>query len=352
MRLFEGPPVPFGSRKFLGSQPRDLGADSLRHHFGMIRIVEGFDRSAVRVRAVVMTRVVIIDMNTNWLKTMIGRGTLRNAYPRSICIVVAGTMTYVNAQGAVTAGSGEVLILGDHDSEQHPAVYEFSDGFHGVLILASTDVAGPPESDAAPRPPFVSALGAPFVAFLRSLLDTAESEDDVPSPATTKAAEEFTSRIFNTLAFDQMAAEMAAPHSMRDPFTRAQAIIQAKAHLPRLDPAAIAAEMAISVGHLHKVFAKHGRKVGAEIRDQRTKLALELLHDTRHKAVSIEAIAQSAGFESSRTMRRAVHATTGATPGQIRRRAARRASIPANGSELTAQRAPAPAAPDIDSYVI
>lgn len=344
--------MPFGSRKFLGSQPRDLGADSLRRHFGVIRVVEGFDRSAVKVRAVVMTRVVIVDMTTNWLKTMVGRGTLRNAYPRSICIVVAGTMTYVNAQGAVTAGSGEVLVLGDHDSEQDPAVYEFGDGFHGVLILASADVAGVVESDAAPRPPFVSALGAPFIAFLRSLLDTAESEEDLPSPATAKAAEDFTSRIFSALAFDQRTAEIAEPHSSRDPFRQAQAIIRAKAHRTELDPAAIAAEMAISVGHLHKVFARHGRKVGAEIRDQRTKLALELLHDTRHKAVSIEAIAHSAGFESSRTMRRAIHETTGATPAQIRRRAARGAGIPANRSDRKTQLTPEPAAPDVDSYVI
>ncbi|SFR73492.1 AraC-type DNA-binding protein [Microbacterium azadirachtae] len=312
--------MPFDTRTFFGAEPRELGSGSLSRDFGMLRVRPGFDRSAVKVRVVIMPRVAIVDMTSGQLDAVVGRGTLRSAYPRAICIVLNGSMTYANANGKVRARPGEVLVLGDTDDDDNPAMYGFSGGFRGLLVLATGHFADSVEDGEAIRPPFASSLGDAFIAFLQSLVQMASNQTGVPSPATVKAAEDITSYIFSALTFDQQSTRAVSTHKSSDPFEQARAIIKSKAHLPALDPAMVAMQMSISVGHLHRIFAQRNGSVANEIRHQRTRLALEVLHDTRLQAVSIEAIARSVGFNSSRTLRRAVLAATGLTPTQIRKK--------------------------------
>ena len=108
-----------------------------------------------------------------------------------------------------------------------------------------------------------------------------------------------------------------------DQHERAIAVIAQQCGDPRLNPSRVAHEVQSSLRQLQLVFSEPGNSVAGEIRRQRARLAHSLLVDSRYDVLSIDQIAQRAGFNSPMSLRRALDEAYETTPRALR--AARRA---------------------------
>lgn len=75
---------------------------------------------------------------------------------------------------------------------------------------------------------------------------------------------------------------------------------------PTLTPTQVARGVDSSLRQLQLVFAEADNRIAAEIRRQRAHLTRSLLPDGRYDTLSIDQIAQHAGFQSLMTLRRAI----------------------------------------------
>lgn len=112
------------------------------------------------------------------------------------------------------------------------------------------------------------------------------------------------------------AGDIGTSATLRD---QAIAVIAQRRSDPRLSVDEIASSIFVSPRRLQAAFAEAGTTVSAEIRRQRTALAVELLTSPRYAVLGMDDIATQAGFGSPLSMRRAVSELHGGTPSQIRR---------------------------------
>ena len=99
---------------------------------------------------------------------------------------------------------------------------------------------------------------------------------------------------------------------------RAIAVISQQCGDPGLTPSQVAREVQSSLRQLQLVFAEAENSVAGEIRRQRARLARSLLVDSRYDVLSIEQIAQRAGFQSPMSLRRALDEAYKTTPRALR----------------------------------
>jgi AraC-like DNA-binding protein len=99
---------------------------------------------------------------------------------------------------------------------------------------------------------------------------------------------------------------------------RAIAVISQQCGDPGLTPTQVAREVQSSLRQLQLVFAEADNSVAGEIRRQRARLARSLLVDSRYDVLSIEQIAQRAGFQSPMSLRRALDEAYRTTPRVLR----------------------------------
>lgn len=99
---------------------------------------------------------------------------------------------------------------------------------------------------------------------------------------------------------------------------RAIAVIAQQCGDPSLTPAQVAREVQSSLRQLQVVFAEADNSVAGEIRRQRARLARSLLVDSRYDVLSIEQVAQRAGFQSPMSLRRALDESYKTTPRGLR----------------------------------
>jgi len=99
---------------------------------------------------------------------------------------------------------------------------------------------------------------------------------------------------------------------------RAIAVIAQQCGDPGLTPTQVAREVQSSLRQLQLVFAEAENSVAGEIRRQRARLARSLLVDSRYDVLSIEQIAQRAGFQSPMSLRRALDEAYRTTPRGLR----------------------------------
>lgn len=99
---------------------------------------------------------------------------------------------------------------------------------------------------------------------------------------------------------------------------RAIAVISQQCGDPGLTPTQVAREVQSSLRQLQLVFAEADNSVAGEIRRQRARLARSLLVDSRYDVLSIEQIAQRAGFQSPMSLRRALDEAYKTTPRALR----------------------------------
>lgn len=304
--------------EMLSRIPRQvLSVDVMHHDFGFVQEVPAGSPVAVTMRALRMPTVMIIELSSDRFEARMTKGTVRNAYPHAISIVLSGTFGYSNGYGSATARPGEVITLARPDDDRL-ATYSCSDGYRGIWILAASEAISTPIPQQ--QAPFTSPLGDSFAAFLASLVAQADQSASDQSPSTIQAAEDLTSFMFSALTRDHNSAELRAAQQGRPDFLgQALTAIRQNAHQSATNPPSIARRLAVSLGHLHRIFDAHERTVAEEIRFQRTRLALETLQDPRLRTVDIDTVARTSGFNSSRSMRRAVIEATGRTPAELRR---------------------------------
>lgn len=298
----------------------------LRTELGTLEASSELELGKLRIRALLLPHVGVLEYTSDHLGFTVGRGTIRDRYARSLCMVVSGTMRYSTPAGSAVAGPGDVLLLGLHDSVRYPATVECSDGFRGLQLLAASPL--PEEStrkaSERPQPPFTSPLGGSFIAFLDALIGSQDLMADRPMPTIVAVVEDMIFDMFRTLELQQAAMETIKTLRHMDPFASALELIRVRSHRFDLDPHTIAFQLNLSVGHLHRLFAEHDRSVAEEIRLQRTALALEILNDPRLGKVHVDEVARSAGFSTTRSMQRAIYRATGKTPTAVRRDATQR----------------------------
>ena len=150
--------------------------------------------------------------------------------------------------------------------------------------------------------------------FIDCLLDT----DDKASAIEQYAIEQLVMEMSGAVLLDRIGgvSGQGSPHAvLRE---RAIAVIAQQCGDPALNPAQVAHEVQSSLRQLQLVFSESGNSVAAEIRRQRARLAHSLLVDSRYDVLSIDQIAQRAGFHSSMSMRRALDEAYQATPRALR----------------------------------
>ncbi|QNA91999.1 MULTISPECIES: helix-turn-helix domain-containing protein [unclassified Microbacterium] len=155
--------------------------------------------------------------------------------------------------------------------------------------------------------------------FVTGLLDA----DAQASAIEQYAIEQLVMEMSGAMLLDRMGAVtgQGTPHEvLRE---RAIAVIAQQCGDPALNPARVAREVQSSLRQLQLVFSESGNSVAGEIRRQRARLAHSLLMDSRYDVLSIDQIAQRAGFHSPMSLRRALDDAYSCTPRALR--AARRA---------------------------
>lgn len=157
-------------------------------------------------------------------------------------------------------------------------------------------------------------LDASMKRFVGGLLDAEEKASAIEQ----YAIEQLVMEMCGAVLLDRIGgvSGQGSPHDvLRE---RAIAVIAQQCGDPALNPARVAREVQSSLRQLQLVFSEAGNSVAAEIRRQRARLAHSLLVDSRYDVLSVDQIAQRAGFQSSMSMRRALDEAYGATPRALR----------------------------------
>lgn len=174
----------------------------------------------------------------------------------------------------------------------------------------------PPDASVYPERRLLDSSMQRFVAGLL--------EADAPASAIEQyAIEQLVMEMSGALLLDRIGgvAGQGSPHEvLRE---RAIAVIAQQCADPSLNPARVAHEVQSSLRQLQLVFSEAGNSVAGEIRRQRARLAHSLLMDSRYDVLSIDQIAQRAGFHSPMSLRRALDEYYSCTPRALR--SARRA---------------------------
>lgn len=162
-------------------------------------------------------------------------------------------------------------------------------------------------------------LDSSMQRFVAGLLDA-----DAPASAIEQyAIEQLVMEMSGALVLDRVGGVtgQGTPHEvLRE---RAIAVIAQQCGDPALNPSRVAREVQSSLRQLQLVFSEASNSVAGEIRRQRARLAHSLLMDSRYDVLSIDQIAQRAGFQSPMSLRRALDESYASTPRALR--SARRA---------------------------
>lgn len=90
---------------------------------------------------------------------------------------------------------------------------------------------------------------------------------------------------------------------------------------PTLTPSRVARQVQFSLRQLQLVFTESGNTIAGEIRHQRARRAHSFLIDPRYAHLSIDQVAQHAGFPSTTSLRRAISQAYATTPRTLRTQA-------------------------------
>ena len=162
--------------------------------------------------------------------------------------------------------------------------------------------------------PQASALLAPAAAFLRAT---------AAAPPNSRFTEYFFDRLLQEIALGLVVeAAGTAPDSgsRRNPMVFAMAVIAAQCADPDLTAAAVAREVSISQRQLERLFRVRGTSIGHQIRRARVDLAVSMLRDPTHRALTVDQIAAHAGFSNGSSLARAMRAEGTGAPSSMRPR--------------------------------
>lgn len=161
-----------------------------------------------------------------------------------------------------------------------------------------------------------SALLAPVAAYFRALVGGEGAPDRVAKYAMSRLAEEMIGSLF--LERNSLSAATGPVRVQAPLYHQALALIASRRSDPALTIPQMASELAVSVRHLQRAFQERGTSPTEEIRRLRVELAQSLLTDARFDVLSIEEIAQHAGFGSADDLRRAFRLQNVMPPSRLR----------------------------------
>lgn len=174
---------------------------------------------------------------------------------------------------------------------------------HVAAALRSDDATVPGVLPATP-------LMTSFAAFISAVLRSSRHDAHPLGPEAVAAVAELQSAV---LAEAQQIARF--PRGAVGLRYQIEALIQQHHTDPRLDVAAIARALDISVRHAHGVFNDGDRTIGTALRDRRVATAARLLRTTTG-AVNLGLIAHDAGFTDRDVLTRAFTQHYGMTPAE------------------------------------
>ncbi len=161
----------------------------------------------------------------------------------------------------------------------------------------------------------------PLDRAMQAFIEQVLAADDQATPVERYAIEQLILEMSGAILLDRVGTDAArrSPHRLLR--ERAVAVIARECSDPALTPGLVAREVQSSLRQLQLVFAEAGNSVAGEIRRQRAHLAKSYLSDSRFDSLSIEQVAQRAGFHSPMSLRRALDEGYGTTPRALRARA-------------------------------
>lgn len=159
-----------------------------------------------------------------------------------------------------------------------------------------------------------SALLAPTQAFIEAFI----SAQDPPTSLARYAGERVTHELLSAIVLDTEGFSGPINGANEQVRERVVALIAEAKNDPTLSVDRLAAEVAVSVRHLQRIFRESGTTVTKEIRRQRTWAAHALLTQSKYDVLSIEQIAQRSGFTDAKDLRRALAQFFDLTPRQVR----------------------------------
>ena len=236
------------------------------------------------------------------------------AYPTpllNVAHLLEGSLQVRLPQVSFTVQAGQSIVL---DSRQPVAATAKGDvrALRSVVgiehVPAALQREGATVAGTLPR----SALLDSFTAFVGTILRSTRQNQHPHGPQLITAIAQLQSAV---LAEAQQAIELPQePAGLR---YRIEDHIQQHHTNPRLDVAAIARALDISIRHAHGVFNDGNRTIAAVLRDRRVATAAAMLRST-DDAVNIAHVAQRSGFFDPDVLTRAFKRRYGMTPTDYR----------------------------------
>ncbi len=227
----------------------------------------------------------------------------------------------VRGPGHMDIGRGRVLAVreGDlavgHSDQPFAATPERSDGFHFRTLkipLAGNIVLGARAYELVPEPlargaRLTGLVSAMFTALTEQRGQSADSAKDVENIA--RLAMIARGRLPSGLPESRAALRAGLLQAARD-------IMRRDMHRPNLTPAAVAAELVISLRQVHVLFEPTGRSFARTLTQMRLAKARGLLEKGPSRPTAD--IAYTCGFDSIATFYRVFRSAYGMTPGDVR----------------------------------
>lgn len=158
-----------------------------------------------------------------------------------------------------------------------------------------------------------ASMVAPTLAFLKAAV---EAEGDIASVAAY-FMENLVHEMVGGILLEDFGAIIGGT-TRPSVFKQALAYIAATAGNSELTPQTLADELSVSVRQLQREFKQQGLTVSETIKRQRVELAVQLLKDPRLEVLSLEKIAEHAGFTSLIQLRRALGEANLGHPSRLR----------------------------------
>ena len=213
-----------------------------------------------------------------------------------------GQVTVRRAHSCLTLRPGQYSL----HSANEPYSLEFPSG--GDVLVAQ--IPAPTLSIVPPRLPVSGSIGAVLRSLMLELLDNQSDADLLGDTALHLA---------KSLLVQH--AEPGAASDARATVLRAMAFMRAHFADPGLHPAAIAANLHVSLRYLQLAFAAEGLSCAAQLTEIRLEQARRLLGAPAAQALNISDIAAMCGLEANtfiRAFRRAFDQTPGAYRAELR----------------------------------
>lgn len=241
------------------------------------------------------------------------KGPVEASLDDLVCYFVESGQLVLRGDNPASFEAGDILLLPQwvpfemvvRERSQALAIRFNADILEGMLPRS-------PESYVAVRK---GPLARAAMRFANSLTESDASDSAVENYAIGQLLAEMVGGLLLS-ALGESEPSTPANESARD---RARAVIAQSYSDPTLTSQIVAREISVSLRLLQQVFAEVQTTVSDEIRAHRVSAAEALLKSPRYEVMSIEDIAQRAGFSSGVKMRRAFHQHGKPSPSQIRR---------------------------------